>query len=196
MFRSVKHTETVDELLGVEGKGAAAYFQTIPAILNVELDPKLRFTGRNRRPPKDCFNAALSYGYGMLYRFVLSAIVSVGLHPVIVFYHQPRTSAHPLALDLMELFRVPLVDMPLVGAFNRKAFDAQQDFLEIPGSVMLNERGRRKMIDIFEKRLTDTWKHSVVGYSLSYARIVELEVRLLEKEFLGEGSLFAQMRLR
>jgi CRISPR-associated protein Cas1 len=31
---------------------------------------------------------------------------------------------------------------------------------------------------------------------LSYARLIELEVRLLEKEFGGELGLFARMRLR
>ena len=37
-------------------------------------------------------------------------------------------------------------------------------------------------------------KHT--GQSLTYARLVELEVRLLEKEWTGCPGLFAQMRLR
>ena len=44
--------------------------------------------------------------------------------------------------------------------------------------------------------MEDVWRHSVVGYSLSYARLIELEVRLLEKEWCGEGGLFARFRLR
>jgi CRISPR/Cas system-associated endonuclease Cas1 len=36
--------------------------------------------------------------------------------PALGFYHQPRNSTGPLGLDLMEQFRVPRVDMPLVGA--------------------------------------------------------------------------------
>ena len=39
-------------------------------------------------------------------------------------------------------------------------------------------------------------KHPIVDYSLSYARTMELEVRLLEKEWTGEPGLFAQARLR
>jgi CRISPR-associated protein Cas1 len=44
--------------------------------------------------------------------------------------------------------------------------------------------------------LEETWKHPIVDYSLSYARTLELEVRLLEKEWTGEPGLFAQARLR
>ena len=36
----------------------------------------------------------------------------------------------------------------------------------------------------------------MLDYSLSYARTVELEVRLLEKEWTSEGGLFARARLR
>ena len=99
-------------------------------------------------------------------------------------------------LDLMEMFRVPIVDMTVLGALNRRTFDADEDFAVVPGRVMLNERGRAKLVEAIESRFQDEWRHDVVGYSLSYARIVELEVRLLEKEWLGEGGLFARFRIR
>lgn len=191
-------TKAVDrnELLGHEGSGARAYFAALPDLISTTVDARLVFGGRSRRPPADRFNAALSFGYGMLYTRVLAAIVAVGLHPGVGIYHRPRLAAHTLALDLMELFRVPIVDMALVAACNRKEFDADVDFTEVPGGVSLSAAGRSKVIDIFERRLRDEWRHSVVGYSLSYARLVELEVRLLEKEWLGEGKLFARFRLR
>jgi CRISPR-associated protein Cas1 len=185
-----------DSLLGHEGTGAAAYFEAFPQLLSPELGDEFRFEGRNRQPPRDRVNAILSFGYGMLYREVLQAIIAVGLHPSIGFYHRPRTSSHPLALDLMELFRVPIVDMSVIPAINRRTFDATTDFQVFPGRVLLSESGRKKVIEVIERRKADTWRHSVVGYSLSYARLVELEVRLLEKEWMGEGGLFAKFRLR
>lgn len=184
------------ELLGLEGSGAAAYFSAFPELLAPELDVRLRYAGRSRRPPRDRMSALLGYAYGMLYREVLQAIVGVGLHPGVGFYHQPRSSAHPLALDLLEIFRVPIVDMAIVAAMNRRTFDADADFAESPGRVMLSESGRRKVVEVIERRKTDVWRHDVVDYSLSYARMIELEVRLLEKEWMGEGGLFARFRLR
>jgi CRISPR-associated protein Cas1 len=127
---------------------------------------------------------------------VLQAIIAVGLHPGLGFYHQPRSAAHPLALDLVELFRVPIVDMSLVAAINRRTFDADTDFQEAPGHVLLSETGRRKLVEVIERRKTDVWRHDSVEYSLSYSRMIELEVRLLEKEWMHEGGLFARFRLR
>lgn len=192
----VARAEERTVLLGYEGAAAAAYFSAMPQLLSSELDPRLAFAGRSRRPPKDRFSAALGYAYGMLYREAVQAIVSVGLHPGIGFYHQPRSAAHCLALDLVELFRVPIVDMAIVGAMNRRVFDADADFDEQPGQVYLTETGRRKVIETIERRKGDVWRHNVVGYSISYARMIELEARLLEKEWTGEAGLFAQFRLR
>jgi CRISPR-associated protein Cas1 len=96
----------------------------------------------------------------------------------------------------MELFRVTTVDMPVVAAINRKQFDAEADFTRAGRQVWLSNCGRRKFIDVFERRLSDVWRHPVLEYSLSYRRHIELEVRLLEKEWSGEAGLFACTRLR
>lgn len=194
--RSLERAADRGSLLGYEGTGAAAYFGALPALVAQDLDPRLVPAGRSRRPPKDRFSAMLGYGYGALYRDVLAAIVSVGLHPGMGFYHQLRFNAHPLALDMMELFRVALVDMPVIAALNRRTFDPTADFEEAPAKVLLSRSGRAKLTEVLERRRHDVWRHNIVNYSLSYARIVELEVRLLEKEWTGEPGLFARLRLR
>jgi CRISP-associated protein Cas1 len=62
--------------------------------------------------------------------------------------------------------------------------------------VWLSDRGRRKAIGLYEGRLQETWVHPVTKYSLSYERAIELEARLLEKEWTGKPGLFARLRLR
>ena len=188
--------ESLDSLRGVEGAAAARYFGALPSLLGEDVDARLRFDGRNRRPPKDRFNAVLGFLYNLVHREVEAAIIAVGLDPAFGFYHQPRSSAGPLGLDLMEQFRVPMVDMPLVGSINRKAWEPDADFEVTPEHVWLSKRGRAKAIELYERRKRETWKHNVLGYSLSYARLVELEVRLLEKEWTGSPGLFAKFRLR
>jgi CRISPR-associated protein Cas1 len=126
----------------------------------------------------------------------MNAILTVGLEPALGFYHQPRSQASPLALDLIEIFRVPLVDLPVMASINRVQWDSQADF-EIRGAqVWLSDAGRRKLIELYERRKEDSWKHPATGYSLTYRRLLELEVRLLEKEWMGEGGLFGQLVLR
>jgi CRISPR-associated protein Cas1 len=187
---------SIDELLGLEGEAAAAYFSCFPALLRADLDARLRYERRSRRPPKDRVNCLLGFGYASLYRDVLSAITVSGLESAFGFYHQPRSSAHPLALDLMELFRVALVDMPVIASLNRGQWDPGRDFVETKGGVWLSDAGRKQLIEILERRKAETWKHPVIGYSLSYDRLIELEARLLDKELGGGGELFARWRLR
>jgi len=196
VLKQVPSAESISSLLGLEGNLAALYFKTLPELLSEGVPAELQFSNRNRRPPCDRFNALLSFGYSLLLKDVMNAILVVGLEPALGFYHQPRTQAPPLALDLMEIFRVPLVDLPVIGSINRGQWDVQADF-EVRGQqVWLSDSGRRKFISIYERRKEENWKHPVLGYSLTYRRLLELEVRLLEKEWMGEGGLFAQLVLR
>lgn len=175
---------------------ARAWFGVVGELLRPDLPAEFIPTGRNRRPPRDRFNALLSFGYALLYQHIMSAIRIVGLEPALGFYHTPRSSAHPLVLDLMELFRLPLWDLPLLGSLNRLQWDPAADFAIAGGRVWLSSDGRRKAIRLFETRLDEQWKHPVLDYSLSCARLTELEVRLLEKEWTDQPGLFARMRMR
>lgn len=196
VLKQVPQANSLSSLLGLEGNLAAQYFDALPHLLADGIAPEFQFSGRNRRPPKDRFNALLSFGYSLLLKDVMNAILVVGLEPALGFYHQPRTQAPPLALDLMEIFRVPLVDLVVMGSMNRGQWDAKADFEARSGQVWLSDSGRRKFINLYERRKDESWKHPVIGYSLTYRRLFELEVRLLEKEWCGEGGLFAQLVIR
>ena len=185
-----------DSLRGFEGSAAAAYFRGLARLLAATVPESLRYSTRTRRPPLDRFNALLGFGYGLLHTAVTRAVLAAGLEPSLGFFHTPRSAAYPLVLDLMELFRVPLWDMVVVGSLNRGRWNPDDDFVVTKGKVWLSDDGRRKAIGLFESRLDETWRHPVIGYSLSYARTLELEARLLEKEWSGEPGLFARMRLR
>ena len=196
LLSPLTHAANIHSLRGYEGSIAAHYFSALPDLIAPEVGLLMRPNGRNRRPPRDRCNALLSFGYSLLLKDVMNAVLVVGLDPALGFYHQPRSQAHPLALDLLELFRVPLVDLPVIASINRRQWDETDDFQIAGQQVWLSDAGRKKFIQIYERRKADHWKHPVIGHSLSYARLIELEVRLLEKEWMGEGGLFARMRLR
>jgi CRISP-associated protein Cas1 len=187
---------SIDSLRGYEGSIGAYYFRALPDLIVPEAGEEMKPDGRSRRPPRDRCNALLSFGYALLLKDVMNAIMVVGLDPSLGFFHRPRSQAPPLALDLMELFRVPLVDLPVIASINRKQWDIENDFDIAGQQVWLSDDGRKKLIGIYERRKSDYWRHPVVRRSLSYSRIMELEVRLLEKEWMNEGGLFARMRLR
>ena len=188
--------EAPETLLGLEGLGAAAYFGVLHELVADGVDPAMRPDGRSRRPPRDPFNALLSFGYGLLMREVVQALRAVGLDGAIGLYHQPRSAAPPLALDLMELFRVSCVDVPVMAAVNRRTFEPNEDFTRGGAQVWCSDTGRKKLITVIERRLDEETQHPVLQYSLSFRRHIELEARLLEKEWCGEPGLFARQRSR
>ena len=192
----VPSATSIDTLRGLEGIAAKSYFAALPRLLSSRVDPRMTPNGRSKHPPADRFNALLSFGYGMLFSLVHRTLLGVGLEPAFGFFHQPRSAAPPLVLDLQEIFRVALVDMPVIGSVNRNQWDPAADFTIAGNQVWLTDDGRKKAIRLFEERLGEMYKHPFTGQSLSYARIVELEARLLEKEWTGAPGLFARMRLR
>ena len=194
--KRVAAADGVDSLRGYEGNIARHYFSAVAQLLSGE-ETLMAFDGRNRRPPQDGFNAALSFGYALLYRDVMSAVISVGLDPALGFYHTPRSASYPLALDLMELFRVLMWDIVLVASVNRQQW-REEHFVRTKKMVWLSAAGKRQAVALYEQRKLEKWKHPVLGYSLSYARTMELETRLLEKDWgaAEHAGVFAQLRLR
>jgi CRISPR-associated protein Cas1 len=185
LLARIPDAPNADAVRGMEGTAAVSYFAGLREVLGPQVPEELRSASRSRRPPIDRFNALLSYGYGLLHTAVMRAILASGLEPALGFFHTPRSAAYPLVLDLMELFRVTLWDIPLVGSLNRGQWDVNADFEVSRAKVWLSEAGRKKAIGLFEDRLQERWKHPVLNYSLSYARAIELEARLLEKEWTG-----------
>lgn len=92
---------SADSLRGIEGSGAAMYFEAYQTIF----PSKLMFHGRNRRPPKDPVNAVLSLSYTLLHAEAIRALVANGFDPHLGVYHLPAFGRESLACDLVEVFR-------------------------------------------------------------------------------------------
>jgi CRISPR-associated protein Cas1 len=135
---------SIDSLRGYEGSVGAYYFRALPDLIVSEAGEEMKPDGRSRRPPRDRCNALLSFAYALLLKDVTNAIMIVGLDPSLGFFHRPRSQAPPLALDLMELFRVPLVDLPVIGSINRKQWDIEDDFDVAGQQVWLSDEGAKE----------------------------------------------------
>jgi len=96
---------TLTRLNGLEGAGGAAHFAALAALF----PDSLGFTSRNRRPPRDPVNAALSLAYTLLHFDAVAAAHTAGLDPMIGFYHETAYNRASLASDLIEPLR-PKVD--------------------------------------------------------------------------------------
>src|SRR5207244_5924049 len=120
--RSVWNKTEVDSVRGVEGAAAAVYFRSVAATLAAEW----RFDGRVKHPPRDPFNALLSYGYTLHYHHCTAALYAAGLVPRIGLYHRQHGAWQALASDLQEELRY-LVD-GLVWSLVRRREIRPDDF--------------------------------------------------------------------
>ncbi|MHB2020941.1 MAG: CRISPR-associated endonuclease Cas1, partial [Candidatus Xenobia bacterium] len=110
-------SQTLDEVRGWEGAGAAAYFNAFSVLLPGDA---FTFKGRNRRPPRDPVNALLSFGYTLLLGTVMTAVQVVGLDPWLGTLHAADNGKPSLVLDLMEEFRPLLVDAAVLRSIHRR----------------------------------------------------------------------------
>ena len=73
-------------LMGIEGSAGRQYWDAVKSILA----SRTEFLGRRRRGATDEINAALNYGYGILYAQVWGAVLNAGLEPFAGFLHVDR----------------------------------------------------------------------------------------------------------
>jgi CRISPR-associated protein Cas1 len=123
-------------LNGIEGAAAAAYFAAFTRVF----PPSLDFTDRNRRPPRDPVNAALSLGYTLLHFEAVQACYLNGLDPYVGFYHEPAHRRESLAADLIEPLRVH-IDRWVWRLFADRELRAE-DFVIDNGACLLKKEGR------------------------------------------------------
>jgi len=186
MARKAKRAAALDELLGLEGTAARAYFGQFEGMIRPPRDPLIfRVNGRNRRPPRDPVNALLSFTYALLVKELTITCSAVGLDPFVGFYHQGRAGRPSLALDLMEPFRPLIADSVVIGAINNGIVRAS-DFTTRVGAVRLGQAGRKRFIQAYERRMDELVTHPVFGYRISYRRVLEVQARLLGRLLSGE----------
>lgn len=152
-------------LRGVEGKMGAVYFQALKQLLPAELG----FEGRNRRPPKDPFNAALSFGYTILYSEASLALYSAGLDPFVGFFHELHFGRKSLACDIMEPLR-PQFDRWLIDCFLQGILKVEH-FSQTNEGCILTKEGRVIFYTEFEKRAT-TWRKTLENQSYTLANLI------------------------
>ncbi len=121
---------------GIEGACAAAHFRGLAALFAEGLG----FNGRNRRPPRDPVNAALSLAYTMLHFDAVRAGHAAGLDPLIGFYHRPAHGRESLASDLIEPLR-PRADAWVWSMFRDRTL-REENFTFDKGACLLGKAGR------------------------------------------------------
>ena len=155
---SKKKTISNDEMLGIEGQGAALYFAAWRGIpINWKLAKRdvipadwykiggrrsaISKSNRNARHP---VNAMLNYAYAILQAQEKMQIVAEGLDPTIGISHSVGKYRDALVLDRMEPLR-PVVDKVIFGMILKDRFSAGDFTITREGWCRLNPQLARKI---------------------------------------------------
>ncbi len=136
LLHEMKEAETLHAMRGLEGGAAAMYFQA----LTEAVPEALNFSGRNRRPPRDPVNAALSLSYTLLHFEAVRALLTAGFDPTLGVLHRVEYSRESLACDCVEPLR-PLVDRFVLDLFHQRILRAEHFGMQ-KGSCLLSKTGR------------------------------------------------------
>lgn len=180
--KTMQEAITVDELRGLEGAAAAAYFRVLPNLIQ---NPAFSFSGRNRRPPEDPVNALLSFLYTLLKNDVQSSLEGVGLDPAVGYLHTLRPGRPALALDLMEELRAPLCDRMAIALINRGQITGKSFTQSVP-PVYLNEDGRKTVLNAWQKRKQETIRHPFLEETIPIGLIPHTQAMLFARTIRGE----------
>lgn len=187
----------VEEIRGFEGQGAHIYFSLFG--LNI-LPDWVAFHSRNKNPPLDPVNSVLSFLYTVLANRIDSYISREGLDSSVGSLHALSYGRKSLVFDLIEEYRTPIVDTLVCSLFNLGIMTKEDfRFEEVPEgteeeivgenilqkAVLLTEKGMRKVIGQFEKKLADEHQYPLLDKTITYDGILRAQVNQYKQVISG-----------
>lgn len=185
MLKEARDAISVEELMGIEGTAASAYFELFDQMI-LQQKNDFRFLARTRRPPMDRVNALLSFAYTLLANDCASALQGSGLDPYVGFLHADRSGRRSLALDMMEELRSVYADRFVLTLINNRII-APADFdLQESGAVLLNEEGRRRFLQEWQKKKTEIITHPFIKEKMPWGLVPHIQAQLLARCIRGD----------
>lgn len=177
---SLDARNTPNSILGVEGMCSNIYFGAYGHMFK----DGIKFSGRNRRPPRDPVNVMLSLGYTFLTKEVCMALEAESFEMYLGFLHGIRYGRKSLALDIVEEFRQPVIDRMVLRGFNTNMFTI--DHFNIEGdAILLKEEGFIKFCQTFEKWMKDNY---YTGDRSNFREFIHRQARRLKQSLQSRSE--------
>lgn len=192
--RRLAFAENVKQVLGIEGVAARHYFKGFGQCIRSD---EFLFHGRQKHPPTDPVNSLLSFGYTLLTHRIDGALTVHGIDSTIGLLHESRGQP-ALACDLIEEFRVPIVDAMVLRMLNQGMI-RPEDFYQDEGSsssCLLQDASRKKFLLAFEKKLGGTRIHPDSNDPVDWRRIIDLQVHRLKQFLQGKTKEYVPLEMK
>ena len=186
-LRALPAAASLDALRGLEGEAARQYFSGLNLLVRPDQRTAFAMDGRTRRPPRDRFNAMLSFLYAMWMNDCRSALEAAGLDPQVGFLHALRPGRAALALDLMEECR-PWADRLALTLVNRGQLAANDFVLREGGGVSLQPDARKSVVVAYQERKKDEINHPLLAQSVPLGLVPLVQARLLARALRDDAA--------
>mgnify|MGYP003286281843 FL=1 len=173
--------QDVSEIMGIEGNIRKVYYSTWSKIINQEVD----FEKRVKRPPDNMINTLISFINTLIYTTCLSEIYKTQLNPTISYLHSPGDRRFSLCLDITEIFKPLIVDRMIFSLLNKNMI-TEDDFAKESNFYYLKDKGRKKILEEYDKKLKQTITHKELKREVSYQTLIKLECYKLIKHLLND----------
>jgi CRISPR-associated protein Cas1 len=193
LARSIEKLQSASDpglLRGIEGDAARLYFSVLGLLIKPQFRQYFEMTRRSKRPPKDRLNALLSFLYVLFTNDCRSALESVGLDPQLGFLHVERPGRAGLALDLVEEFRAPFADRLALTLINRGQIKSKDFVEQAGGAVYLNDDGRKKVLESYQKRKQEEIIHPVLDSKTPIGLLPHIQARLLARKIRNDIEFY------
>lgn len=179
----IEEAKDISELMGIEGNIRKAYYSTWNKIINQEVN----FEKRVKRPPDNMVNTLISFINSLMYVSCLSEIYVTQLNPTISYLHSPSERRFSLCLDVSEVFKPLIVDRLIFTLLNKNIV-TESDFEKESNFYYLKDKGRKKILELYDERLKKVIKHKDLGRNVSYRYLIRLECFKIIKHILSEKN--------
>lgn len=176
-------------LRGIEGDAARAYFSVMDDMI-LQNKKKFYFHGRSRRPPKDPFNAMLSFAYTLLSHDCACAAEAVGLDSYAGFLHRDRPGRESLALDLMEELRSIYADRIVLSLINNRVVDGKDFKIMENGAVLMSDDARKKFISRWQERKRSEITHPFLDEKIPWGLVPYTQALLMARFIRGDMEAY------
>ena len=146
-LEGMKNAEGIEELMGYEGLMRATYYEAWR-----DINKRLDFGRRVRRPPNNPVNCLISWFNGLTYSLCRNEIAKTHLDDCLSFLHSPHEARSSLALDIAEIFK-PVVADGLIFDIICRGTDIDNWFHQEEGVCRLSDTGRRKTLELWASRI-------------------------------------------
>ena len=179
--KKIPSTESIEELMGIEGNIRKHYYKAWNVIVNQEI----HFEKRVMHPPDNMINSLISFVNSLIYSKVLSEVYHTQINPTVSYLHEPGVRRYSLCLDIAEVFKPLIGDRLIFSLLNRKQI-TEDSFTKELNFLHLKKESSRLIARELEERLKKTIMHKELERQVSYQYLIRLEVYKLIKHLIGE----------